>query len=539
MAYEAGTAYLSVIPSMRGNARTIADEMAGPMRGAGRQSGQAFAGGMTDGESKRGFVASGRQMAGAFAAVFAAVGAAEIGRSVMDYMSTAVQSATDLNETINRSNIIFGENAAQIEDWAAGAARSMGLSKAAALDSATGFANMFSQLGFGAQETANLSTSVVQLSADLGSFNNLPTEDVANRISAAFRGEYDSLQLLIPNINAARVQQEALAMTGKTAASSLTAQEKATATLAIVQRDGAAAAGDFANTSDSLANSSKILEAELANVQAEIGQALLPVVTDLMRTFLDVGVPALKDLATWFTQNEEAIRTLVVQFVSGSLAILQGFLALIRMQYQWYDAFVTVADNVLRFWFTVADGILAGAEKAFGWIPGVGDRLAETRRAFDQTRSSTESNLGRMRAAADNATSGIRAGERAVGDLRAAVQKIDGLTSTVRVRVDLPRYSESDIPGTSAWYAARGIPVPQARAHGGPIVAGRPYLVGERGPELIVPNTSGTVIPNDQLGTAGGFPSSVTLLDADGSILARTKVIVADKARAQRLAGVR
>lgn len=40
------------------------------------------------------------------------------------------------------------------------------------------------------------------------------------------------------------------------------------------------------------------------------------------------------------------------------------------------------------------------------------------------------------------------------------------------------------------------------RAIGGPITAGRPYIVGERGPEVIVPNQSGNVIPNNQLGGA-------------------------------------
>jgi hypothetical protein len=30
------------------------------------------------------------------------------------------------------------------------------------------------------------------------------------------------------------------------------------------------------------------------------------------------------------------------------------------------------------------------------------------------------------------------------------------------------------------------------------------YMVGERGPELFVPKTSGTVIPNNQLGSMGG-----------------------------------
>lgn len=38
-----------------------------------------------------------------------------------------------------------------------------------------------------------------------------------------------------------------------------------------------------------------------------------------------------------------------------------------------------------------------------------------------------------------------------------------------------------------------------ARAEGGPVSAGKPYLVGERGPEIIVPRSAGTVIPNDEL----------------------------------------
>ena len=36
----------------------------------------------------------------------------------------------------------------------------------------------------------------------------------------------------------------------------------------------------------------------------------------------------------------------------------------------------------------------------------------------------------------------------------------------------------------------------ELRAAGGPVVAGSPYIVGERGPELFVPGRSGTIIPN-------------------------------------------
>ena len=39
-----------------------------------------------------------------------------------------------------------------------------------------------------------------------------------------------------------------------------------------------------------------------------------------------------------------------------------------------------------------------------------------------------------------------------------------------------------------------------ARADGGAVSANTPYLVGERGPEIVVPSNSGTVIPNNQIG---------------------------------------
>jgi hypothetical protein len=44
----------------------------------------------------------------------------------------------------------------------------------------------------------------------------------------------------------------------------------------------------------------------------------------------------------------------------------------------------------------------------------------------------------------------------------------------------------------------------EKRASGGPVNAGQPYLVGERGPEIVVPGQSGTVIPNHRIGGSGG-----------------------------------
>ena len=43
------------------------------------------------------------------------------------------------------------------------------------------------------------------------------------------------------------------------------------------------------------------------------------------------------------------------------------------------------------------------------------------------------------------------------------------------------------------------------RAFGGPVSAGVPYIVGERGAEMFIPNRSGQVIPSDELGGWAGM----------------------------------
>lgn len=55
-----------------------------------------------------------------------------------------------------------------------------------------------------------------------------------------------------------------------------------------------------------------------------------------------------------------------------------------------------------------------------------------------------------------------------------------------------------------------------ARATGGPVGANQPYMVGERGPELFVPRSSGTIVPNNALAGSGSV-SVVVNVDASGS----------------------
>jgi len=62
------------------------------------------------------------------------------------------------------------------------------------------------------------------------------------------------------------------------------------------------------------------------------------------------------------------------------------------------------------------------------------------------------------------------------------------------------------------------------RANGGPVGAGKAYMVGERGPELFVPNSSGSIMPNDQLSAEGGNGTNVTINYHISSGISRTEL---------------
>jgi hypothetical protein len=75
-----------------------------------------------------------------------------------------------------------------------------------------------------------------------------------------------------------------------------------------------------------------------------------------------------------------------------------------------------------------------------------------------------------------------------------------------------------------------------ARAMGGPVSAGKSYLVGERGPELFTPSGSGNIIPNSAMG--GGTVINLTVngaLDAEGT--ARTIVNILNRSNARGALG--
>lgn len=73
-----------------------------------------------------------------------------------------------------------------------------------------------------------------------------------------------------------------------------------------------------------------------------------------------------------------------------------------------------------------------------------------------------------------------------------------------------------------------------ARADGGPVSGNTPYLVGERGPELFVPATSGRIVPNNQVGSFNGGLAAMLGGSGRGGTTLRGQDIILAYARTQR-----
>ncbi len=208
----------------------------------------------------------------------------------------AVASASDLNETLSKTEQIFGSSAASLQHWAATADVSIGQSRDEALTAAANYGNFFRNLGSGTAEAAKLSKQLVITASDLASFNNATPEEMLDAVSSALAGEFDPLQRYGFAISAAIVQHKALKMGLAATTKEITAADTAQAAYAVIMEQTGKATGDFHRTSMGLANTQRIIAGQWDNLKAKAGQALLPAVLTGAQAIEKQLMPALSDL---------------------------------------------------------------------------------------------------------------------------------------------------------------------------------------------------------------------------------------------------
>jgi hypothetical protein len=244
--------------------------------------------------------------AGALA--FAALGAAA-GAMAIKIGKDAIGAASDFSEEISKSRVIFGEASKDIEDFAKTAANSLGQSKKQAVSAASTFATLGKAAGLTGKDLSKFSIGFVKLASDLASFNNTSPEDAIQAIGAALRGEAEPIRRYGILLNDATLKNEALALgLIKTTKEALSPANKVLAAQAAIYKQTADAQGDFGRTSDGLANSQRILAANIEDVKITLGESLLPVALKFSDFLKKNLVPALKGLVDGLTgQGQKSV----------------------------------------------------------------------------------------------------------------------------------------------------------------------------------------------------------------------------------------
>lgn len=266
----------------------------------------------------------GKAVGAALAAAAVAAGAMAVKIGV-----DAVKAASDLSETISKVGVLFGDTAKDIEKFASQAAGSLGQTKQQALDAAATFATFGKAAGLSGKDLSNFSIDFVKLSSDLASFNNTSPEQAINAIGAALRGEAEPLRAYGVLLDDASMRQKALELgIISTTKEALTPQQKVLAAQALIFEQTSAAQGDFARTSDGLANRTRILTAQLENAKVAIGDALLPVVLEIATFISDKVIPIVEQFSESFGDKDGAlggtVRNVANVIKSLALPIFEG-----------------------------------------------------------------------------------------------------------------------------------------------------------------------------------------------------------------------
>lgn len=208
----------------------------------------------------------------------------------------AVKLASDLDESIGKANVVFGDSYDAIEAWSEGAIDSMGLAQETAISAAADFGNMATSMGLNQEASADLSMDLVQLAADMASFNNVSVERTNTALRGIFTGEGEALKSLGVNMNDNELQAYALANGYTKVYKEMNQSEKTMLRYNYVMSKTKNAQGDFARTSDSVSNKTRSLGERIKELGAELGQNLLPIVSnvisfvsDLVRSFTDLS----------------------------------------------------------------------------------------------------------------------------------------------------------------------------------------------------------------------------------------------------------
>lgn len=272
--------------------------------------------------------------------VGAAMGIAFAGAQIVNFAKSSVMAASNMAESLSKVQVVFEDTAGSVIEWSKTSADSMGISSQKALEAAGTYGNLFQALGVTKDKSQEMSTSLVGLAADLGSFNNMTVDDSLNALRSGLSGETEPLKRFGISLNDVTLKAKAMEMGFGQIKGVMDPAIKAQVTYALVLEQTKKAQGDYARTADGTANTMKTLQARLEDAKVALGDALMPVFRALLG-LLNLIIPVLTTVGKFFKENKDAIKIFAI-YVGTLTAAFYAYRAALIVTKATQQAFIII-----------------------------------------------------------------------------------------------------------------------------------------------------------------------------------------------------
>ena len=218
--------------------------------------------------------------------------------SLLDVLNTVkdgIDYASDLAEVQNVVDVSFGKSAASINDWSQKALEAYGLNEVTAKRYNGTLGAMLKSTGVAGDSVVDMSEKLTGLAGDMASFYNLDTNAAFEKIRSGISGETEPLKQLGINMSVANLEAYALSQGITTAYDKMSQAEQTMLRYNYLMSVTSDAQGDFARTSDSWANQTRLLSENWTEFVGKMAANLLPTLT--------AGVSELNDVILWMSEN--------------------------------------------------------------------------------------------------------------------------------------------------------------------------------------------------------------------------------------------
>lgn len=223
-------------------------------------------------------------------------------KSLANVANQAIELASDMDEVQNVVDTAFGSMAYKCEEFADIAIDQFGMSKLSAKQTASTYMSMAKSMGLSMDAASDMAIETAKLTGDVASFYNISTDLASTKLKSIFTGETETLKDLGVVMTEVNLKQYALANGYKTAYKDMSQAEKVALRYSFVMDALSDAQGDFAKTSDSWANQTRILSERWKELLSIMGGGLIRIFTPVIQVINQI-MSALINLANAFANT--------------------------------------------------------------------------------------------------------------------------------------------------------------------------------------------------------------------------------------------